>query len=228
MSEPFSKLVSIVRDEVVLAGAAEEDHQRQYLNAPERMREAEEAEPCVERFVDYEFDPPKGKGAGRGRSKWAMAEPLAKSLSKQLGQMDPAQREWMRDTVTGTIAFGYVAFCLGQSEGNPPSPAPGGDPRQLWERWMLGLSSDALDTALTEGAKKAALQVGHFENTMKKHGVYKLKTAPVIKMLSTLYGRAGLSLRLFQSTSDFDIEPHKSVVKALPNWPFERSGAPAG
>ena len=42
--------------------------------------------------------------------------------------------------------------------------------------------------------------VGHFENTMKKHGVYKLKTAGAIKLLSGTYGRAGLTLRLLQCT----------------------------
>jgi len=142
MSETFTSSFQIVRDLPVEEEAA--DEQRQYLNAPERLREAEDAEPCVERFVDYEFDPPEGKGAGRGKTRWPIAEPLAKSLSNQLEAMDEAEREWMRDTVTGSIAFGYVLLCWGQSMDDaipPPAPgepllcmessdtSPGGDPR---------------------------------------------------------------------------------------------------
>lgn len=220
MSETFTSAFQIVRDVLI---EDEADEQRQYMNAPERLREAEEAESCVERFVDYEFDPPEGKGAGRGKARWPIAEPLAKSLSRQLEEMDEADREWMRDTVTGSIAFGYVLFCLGQSfHEDIPTPTLGGDPQQLWERWMLQLSSDVLKKALREQVVKNALEIAHFENTMKKHGVYKLKTAPAIKLLSGTYGRAGLTLRLLQCTTEYDVEPHKKTVQELPNWPFER------
>jgi hypothetical protein len=226
MSERFTTAFEVVRDGLV---EDEEEQQRQYLNAPERLREAEEVEPCVERFVDLEFDPPEGKGAGRGKMRWPMAEPLAKSLSKQLEAMDEADREWMRDTVTVSIAFGYVLFCVGQSfHEDIPAPTLGGDPQQLWERWMLQLPTDVLKKGLNEKAVKHALEVAHFENAMKKHDYYSLKTAGAIKLLSGTYGRAGLTLRLLQCTTESDVEPHKKTVQELPNWPFDPSKAPAG
>jgi hypothetical protein len=226
MAERFTSAFQMVRDGLA---EDEEDQQRKYLNAPERLKEAEEVEPLVERFVDLEFDPPEGKGAGRGKAQWPMAEPLAKSLTKQLEAMDETDREWMRDTVTVSIAFGYVLLCVGQSfHEDIPTPTLGGDPQQLWERWMLQLGTDVLKKSLNENMIKHALEIAHFENTMKKHDVYKLKTAPAIKLLSGTYGRAGLTLRLLQCTTEFDQEPHKKKVQELPNWPFEPSKAPAG
>jgi hypothetical protein len=224
MSETFTSAFKQVRD--LLAEDEDFADSREYLTAPERVKEAEEAEPCVERFVDYEFDPPEAtkKGAGRGKARWPMADPIAKSLTNQLKEMDDAEREWMRDTITFSMAFPYVTGCvvLGPME-EWPDPTLGGDPGELWERWMLQLSSNYLSEHLTKPMIETALGWAHFENAMKKHGVYQLKTAPAIKLLSGTYGRAGLTLRLLQCTDKLDLEPHKKTVAELPNWPFERS-----
>lgn len=223
MSESFVSLITKLRDEMV-GDLFQIEQEVAYLSAPERLREAEEAQPCVHRFADLEMNPPAGKAVGRGKG--AKAPAIAGAMPLQFPNMDDADRDWLRDTVVASVAFGYVFFCAFQSGGQPPPPL-GGDSRELWERWVLRIGSDALEKCIGKRAVDPFMKIPamHLKNTMKKHELYKLSNAANLDKLTTLYPRAGATLRLLQSTKEYDVEPHRSQLKELPGWPFEPAGA---
>lgn len=138
---------------------------------------------------------------------------------------------WLTDTVKASVAFGYVTFAYVTfsmlPEGQVPAPAPGQDPAQLWDRWMLRIASDALEKSLGGNSETLfAIGGGYLERTLDSHGIVQsglrgAYTRAAVAQLSTFYARAGMTLRLLQSTTEFDVKPHGSQVKALPNWPFE-------
>jgi hypothetical protein len=227
MAMTFRDAVEGVR-EVIIEEFVGIEQEREYLNAPERLREAEEVEPCIERFVEYEFVPPE-KGGAVGRGPGVYGDALAKALRKALpiDQLDEAARNDLRESVLVSLASGYVAFAWWQSSnGEPPPPQPGVDPRQLWERWMLRLASDALAKAIPWKGRESLFKIPEdtFVTSMKRQGVTKLRHVGKIGQLGNVYGKAGATLRLFQSTTEFDVEPHRSQQRAIADWPYERPG----
>jgi hypothetical protein len=221
----FEEMVGLVYESHA-EDAAESDAEREFFRSPRRIDEAREAAPCAQRFVELEFDPPKGEGAGRGPA--AHASTAAKILDKQIAEMDAEALEWLRGTVLGALGSAYASFGIYETTaGAIPEPELGQRPAELWERWMLRIASDALEKAVPEASRKPLNQLAgaHFEGTLKRHGVTRggfrgISLASKVGMLSGFYGRAGQALRLLQCTREFDVDPHRSQVKALSDWPF--------
>lgn len=230
MSRPLPESIQWWLD-TMLPNVIDSPKQREYLEDPVRLREGEAVDPCVQRFADYEFDPPEGKGVGRGRG--VIVAPLAQELRKALADVDASGREALRRSVIDCLAIGYMTLAWYQAgRGEPPNPEPGVDPRELWERWTVrqGTARKAHKKAQLDELETMAWKMaeGQFAADLQKHGAYRLRDKGNIGQLGIFYGRAGMLLRLFQSTSEFDLEPHKSQREAAGLWPFERpSGAVA-
>lgn len=204
--------------------------QREYLEDPARLREGEAVDPCVQRFADYEFEPPEGKGVGRGRG--VIVTPLAEQLGKSLAGLDASGLEALRRSVIDCLAIGYMALAWYQAgRGEPPNPEPRGDPQELWERWTVrqGTARKAFKKAQLDELETMAWNMakGQFFHDVTEQGAYKLRDKGNVGQLGIFYGRAGMLLRLFQSTTEFDLEPHKSQREATGLWPFERPGGAA-
>lgn len=63
MSRPFTESIQWWLD-IMLEKTIEVPKQREYLEDPARLREGEAVDPCVQRFADYEFEPPRARGSG--------------------------------------------------------------------------------------------------------------------------------------------------------------------
>ena len=223
VSLSFAEAVDGLR-EIVISEFVGVEQERKYLTASERVDEAKEAEPCIQRFVEYEFTPPEGAPVGRGPGVYG--DPLAKALRKALPieEMDEPARADLRESVVGSLAMGYLMLTWWQSSnGHPPPPEPGVNPGELWERWMLRLASDALENAVTKKGVELLMKMPEdmFVRSMKRQGVTKVRHLAKVRQLGDVYGRAGATLRLFQSTAEFDVEPHRSQHKAIAHWPFD-------
>lgn len=222
MGRPFAESVQWWLDLTLPKIDAPE--RREYLEDPARLREGEAVDPCVQRLVDYELAPPEGKGVGRGRG--VIVEPLAEEISKTFNGLDAAGVAALRRPIVDSLTIGYMMLALYQANHpEPPTPELGEAPRELWGRWAVrqGTARKAFKEAGLEELDNMAwpLAANTFVADLEEQDVYTLRYKGNIRQLGIFYGRAGMLLRLFQSTTAFDLEPHKSQAKASGLWPFE-------
>jgi hypothetical protein len=216
---------------------------------PARVAEAEAVAPVVERFADYEIEPPGGKGVGRA-IKIAIIPPLGSVIGeKKIGRLDDDGLEELRQCIGAPLAWGYVALASvpGVMWGEQSvEPRPDADPSELWAAWVpqlfagLGPDNDtglggrtgsgpldgvhAQDRSTFDRAMKAARSraTEEFNATLNQLGLMpgRLKRMR-LKLIGPKYVDAGMLLRLAQSVDlpGGDSQFGRSFVER--NWPFE-------
>src|SRR4051794_15207503 len=84
--------------------------------APERLHEAAQVAPCVDRFVEGELDPTRRLTVSR--TSFPGSPPsLAEKLGRKLVGASPRVLEGVGDAVRKAVAAGYLFFCIAETGG---------------------------------------------------------------------------------------------------------------
>lgn len=195
-----------------------------FVGSADRVTEAADVQPLVERFIDYEINPPSGgPGIGRYASR-SFIPPLGELLgSKRVWALSPEESAGLRTAVERSVAEGYVGM-LG-----PESDATfDGRPLQLedlWNIWVVRLhGDDCLDRAGLPEESQDILRSNaedQFVANLRGADLFpKARKRMRYRLLGRWYGHAGMVLRLFQS-GGIQGDPKDDVKRHLNNWPLQ-------
>ena len=202
-------------------------HLRRYLADPARIEEAAAVTPCVDRVIEYELWPPThGKGVGR-YGPVSLSPPLGQLLGpKRINSLDADQFETLVASVTDALAIGYASMTGVESDGSGFTPTSDVVASDVWKLWVVRLHSDDLDRlGIPEDVQSGIRNMASAQLT---GGLKTLKLLPRMRkrmrlgVLGQLYGKAGMMLRLVQSTFG-QIDPSEDLWQLTNQWPFERA-----
>lgn len=229
----------------VFAGAGAGQQGR--LSDPQRMQEAVAAAPCVDRFTEYELNPPGGKGVGRATG-IAIIPPLGSLLAgKKVERLDDAERATLRGAIAAALAYGYLGLASADRVewgDETVEPQINLDPAELWRRWVpqlfAGLGGDdevggpartgsgpldglnvhddgELDRALREIRSRASERL---VEALGRLGLMPKRLKRMrLKLVEAKYVDAGMVLRVVQGTSAPQGPDAAGYTER--SWPFE-------
>jgi len=208
-----------------LAGVLQMEHHFTYVRDARRAEEAEAVDPCVQRFVEYEVDPP-ADGRGVGRFAPASPAPLGQLLDRSTVEaLDDESQAILRESVALGVAIGYVGLAALESDAEGIDPRVDLDPEEAWTHWVARLDSPALDAANLDAGFQSAFRgraADHFAAGLDAIGLLpRFRKRARIGQLAEWYGQAGMLLRLVQvgAPTVGDPDYFREVADA---WPFER------
>lgn len=195
-----------------------------YVANPDRVYEAEEVQPLVGRFIDYEINPPVG-GPGIGRyANRSFIPPLGELLgAKRVEALTGDEAGALRTAAERSIAEGYVGM-LGPEYG-ATFDGQRLDLEDLWNIWIVRLNGDdALDLAGFATESQDILRANaedQFVQSLRGANLFpKARKRMRYRLLGKWYGQAGMLLRLFQ-IGGVQGDPKQDLKRHLNSWPLE-------